>query len=136
MGVRRALPPVMGSIVELVRDGRVALRVYVTGDTVSGSFLREVHERYPRLDAMVIHLGGTRIAGLLVTLDARQGADLVALHRPSLTVPVHFDDYDVFRSPLSHFLQEVRDRGLVGVHPVLRGDTVDLSGAAVPPGSG
>jgi L-ascorbate metabolism protein UlaG (beta-lactamase superfamily) len=128
VAVHRALPPVMGSVVELVRGGVVAVRVYITGDTVNRPFLRAVHDRYPSLDAMVVHLGGTRIAGLLVTMDARQGADLVGLHRPPVTVPVHFDDYGVFRSPLSHFLQEVRDRGLRGVHTVLRGDTVSLVG--------
>jgi L-ascorbate metabolism protein UlaG (beta-lactamase superfamily) len=56
-----------------------------------------------------------------------QVADLVELVRPSVTVPVHYDDYDVFRSPLSHFQHEMRARGLEkGLHAVLRGETIPL----------
>ena len=52
---------------------------------------------------MIIHLGGTRILGLLVTMDARQGAQMVRTVRPHVIVPVHFDDYTVFRSPREDF---------------------------------
>jgi L-ascorbate metabolism protein UlaG (beta-lactamase superfamily) len=76
---------------------------------------------------MVIHLGGTRIAGVLVTLDAEQGADVVELIRPALTVPVHYDDYGVFRSPLSHFQHTMRTRRLdASLRVVLRGQTIAL----------
>ena len=59
------------------------------------------------LDAAVVHLGGTRALGVLVTMDGSQGVDLVRLLKPSVTVPVHYDDYTVFRSPLQDFLDEV-----------------------------
>jgi L-ascorbate metabolism protein UlaG (beta-lactamase superfamily) len=124
----RALPPVMGSVVELERGGRTVLRVYLTGDTLCGRYLRPIRERFPDIDVMVAHLGGTRIAGLLVTMDAQQGADLVELIRPGVTVPVHYDDYDVFRSPLSHFQFEMRARGMdAGLRVVMRGETVALT---------
>ena len=63
--------------------------------------LREVPRRHPSLDVGIWHLGGTRVLGLTVTMDGRQGADLLELVRPARTVPVHHDDYGVFRSPLS-----------------------------------
>ena len=47
-------------------------------------------------------------------MDARQGADLVELLKPPVTVPVHFDDYDRFTSPLGDFLAEVGRRQLPG----------------------
>jgi L-ascorbate metabolism protein UlaG (beta-lactamase superfamily) len=125
--LHRALPPVMGSVVELERTGRRVLRLYITGDTLFGRFLLPIADRFPDLDAAVVHLGGTRIAGVLVTLDARQGTDVVELMRPASTLPVHYDDYTVFRSPLSHFQHEMRARGLDdGLRVVLRGDTVPL----------
>jgi L-ascorbate metabolism protein UlaG (beta-lactamase superfamily) len=127
--VHRALPPTMGTILELEHAGRVELRLYVTGDTVFRPILRKVHERHPEIDVMVTHLGGTKIGPVLVTMDARQGADLVELIRPGTTVPIHYDDYGVFRSPLSHFQHEMRQRGLDGgLRVVLRGDTVPLDG--------
>ncbi|GAA4693083.1 MBL fold metallo-hydrolase [Pseudonocardia yuanmonensis] len=131
--VHRALPPVMGSVLELERAGRTVLRLYQTGDTLMRPFLHRVHERFGPPDVLVAHLGGTRVAGILVTMDARQGADLVEAFRPGTTIPVHFDDYDVFRSPLSHFTQELHDRGLqAGLRVLHRGETARLEPVAAP----
>ncbi|MEE6256935.1 MBL fold metallo-hydrolase [Plantactinospora sonchi] len=125
--VSHLLPPVMGSILDLEQRGRRRLRLYITGDTLNRPMLAAIPERFPDIDAMLIHLGGTRLLGLLVTMDARQGADLVGLIRPRMTLPVHYDDYPVFRSPLRDFLDAARRRGLAsGVHPLRRGETVAL----------
>lgn len=125
---RPLLPPVMGSVLEATGEDGAPFRVYVTGDTIHRPWLREVQDRLGPLDAMVIHLGGTRAFGLLVTMDGEQGAALVDLLRPPVTVPVHHDDYTVFRSPLSDFLAACRDRGLDGrVRTVGRGETVTLT---------
>ncbi|MBW0101299.1 MBL fold metallo-hydrolase [Pseudonocardia sp. KRD291] len=136
--LHRALPPVMGTIVDLEQHGRRSLRVYITGDTLNVPELREVRDRYPDVDVMVAHLGGTRIGGVLVTMDAVQGADLVELVRPGAVVPVHYDDYGVFRSPLSHFTDEMRRRGMLDarVRLVARGETAPLPARAVPDPTG
>jgi L-ascorbate metabolism protein UlaG (beta-lactamase superfamily) len=121
------LPPVMGSVLELAHDGAHVLRVYVTGDTLRRPWLADVTRRHGPLDAAVVHLGGTRILGLLVTMDARQGADLVEMLRPAVTVPVHQDDYTVFRSGPQEFAREWRRRGPPGeLRAVQRGGVVDL----------
>jgi hypothetical protein len=61
-------------------------------------------------------------------MDDQQGADLVELLSPPVTVPVHYDDYGVFRSPLGDFLATCTARGLSdGIRPVRRGETVSLS---------
>jgi L-ascorbate metabolism protein UlaG (beta-lactamase superfamily) len=123
----KVLPPVMGSVLELVRDGAVTWRGYISGDTIYRSFLGEVLERCGPLDVVIPHLGGTRALGFTVTMDARQGADLVELLAPKVTVPVHFDDYGRFASPLGDFVGEVRRRRLPGeLRPVHRGDTISL----------
>jgi L-ascorbate metabolism protein UlaG (beta-lactamase superfamily) len=123
-----ALPDVMGTMIDLERDGERRFRLYVTGDTLNRPMLAEIPQRYPDVDAMLIHLGGTRIAGILLTMDARQGADVVELIRPALTVPIHYDDYPVFRSPLAHFVAEARRRGFGDrIRTVRRGETVPLA---------
>src|SRR6185312_12826550 len=83
--VARLFPPVMGSMLEIAR-------------------------RHPDLDLGVLHLGGTKVFGLLLSMDGRQGVDLLEILRPRYAVPVHVDDYPVFRSPLSDFLAEVERR--------------------------
>ena len=121
------LPPVMGSMLELTRPGRPPLRVYLSGDTLTGDHLDEIHRRYPEIDAAVVHLGGTRVLLHTVTMDGEQGVDAVRRLSPDRVVPVHFDDYRVFRSPLADF---VRRAGEAGYSPRLRqvdrGDTVAL----------
>lgn len=126
---RHLLPPVMGSLIEYrPTPGEATLRLYITGDTLFVDDLREIPQRYPSLDVAVLHLGGTRLpGGILVTMDARQGADLLELIRARTAVPIHNDDYGVFKSPLSAFRGEVARRGLDGqVTYVQRGQTITL----------
>ena len=69
--------------------------------------------------------------GLTVTMDDRQGVDLVRLLGPGVTVPVHHDDYGVFRSPLSDFVSRHAEADLAGtLRLVERGATVDLGNPA------
>jgi L-ascorbate metabolism protein UlaG (beta-lactamase superfamily) len=124
--VDRLLPPVMGEVVELLENGVCRLRLYVTGDTLFRPWLAEIPKRCGDIDAMLIHLGGTRLLGMLLTMDARQGADLTEVIRPRMTLPIHHDDFRVFTSPVSDYFARARDRGLAGVSPIGRGDTVQL----------
>lgn len=124
---RPLLPTVMGSVLELRQGDGPVHRTYVSGDTLFRPWLREVVERTGPLDAAVLHLGGTRVLGLLVTMDGQQGADLVDLLDPALTVPVHHDDYGVFRSPLTDFTDELARRGdQHRVRVVRRAERVEL----------
>ncbi|MFD2092829.1 MBL fold metallo-hydrolase [Blastococcus deserti] len=130
----QVLPQVMGSVVELVRGGvagpDVAWRGYISGDTLYRPFLGEVLERCGPLDVLIPHLGGTKALGVTVTMDAGQGADLVELLKPPVTVPVHYDDYGRFKSPLGDFVAEVGRRELPGeIRTVQRGDTISLARA-------
>jgi L-ascorbate metabolism protein UlaG (beta-lactamase superfamily) len=120
------LPDVMGSVVELDVDGRCVLRLYITGDTLLDRNLAEIPRRFGDVDTMLIHLGGTRLLGMMLTMDDRQGVELTRLVHPAVTVPVHFDDYRVMKSPLSHFLNRARELGLAGIHPINRGETLNL----------
>ncbi|MGY1811408.1 MBL fold metallo-hydrolase [Blastococcus sp. SYSU D00820] len=121
------LPPVMGSVLELVRGGAVSWRGYISGDTLFRPFLAEVLERCGPLDVLIPHLGGTKALGVTVTMDGRQGADLVELLKPGITVPIHYDDYDRFASPLGDFVREVAQRRAPGqLRTVVRGETISL----------
>jgi hypothetical protein len=95
------LPPVMGSMLEFEgAPGRKALRLYITGDTLWYEELREIPRRYPEIDLALLHLGGTRVLGIMVTMGARQGVEVVRMIRPRKAVPIHYNDYTVFKSPL------------------------------------
>ncbi|SED14094.1 Beta-lactamase superfamily domain-containing protein [Nocardioides exalbidus] len=54
------LPPVMGSLLTRRRDG-VQRTVYLSGDTLTGSHISDIHARHREIDVTVMHLGGTRV---------------------------------------------------------------------------
>jgi L-ascorbate metabolism protein UlaG (beta-lactamase superfamily) len=128
----KLLPPVMGSLVEVEQAGAAPLRLWITGDVLFRPELAAVAERWPDLDAMIIHLGGTKVFGVMVTMDGQQGMNLVELVRPPVTIPIHHDDYGVFTSPLSQFLGEARRRGWTNeIRPLYHGETTALVAAPV-----
>ncbi|RCG14437.1 MBL fold metallo-hydrolase [Streptomyces diacarni] len=112
--LEKLLPPVMGSVLECgPATGPARLRIYLSGDTLLFEGLREIKARCPDLNLAVLHLGGTTLpGGKVVTMDGGQGAELVRLLRPRLTLPVHYDDYTVFKSPLDDFVSALEARGL------------------------
>ena len=70
------LPPVMGSLLEHRVDGATRLRLYVSGDTLTGDHISEIARREPDIDVAVMHLGGTRVLLHTVTMDAGPGGRL------------------------------------------------------------
>ncbi|KAL8661487.1 MAG: hypothetical protein Q9202_005552 [Teloschistes flavicans] len=120
----KAVPPTNGWMLELgyksgEEDFQCGYRMYISGDTLLVDELKEIPERYAgqNIDLMLIHLGGTTIPSpsvplLMVTMDAEQGLGLVKLIDPDLTIPIHYDDYDVFLSPLEDFKKKMEEAGL------------------------
>ncbi|WP_067806684.1 MBL fold metallo-hydrolase [Nocardia beijingensis] len=131
----RLLPPVMGTMLEFGPSaGPPERRIYLSGDTLLVAELAQIPVRFDDIDAGVLHLGGTRLPagarlpfGLTVTMDGRQGTGLVDLLRLPRVVPVHYDDYTVFASPLSDFQAQMQRRGWGDrIVQVPRGETVTL----------
>ena len=98
------VPPVMGSMLEFQRSDGEVWRLYATGDTLLHGAMSEIPRRYPDIDLALMHLGGTRIGGILLTMDDRQGVEGLRMIRPARAAGIHYDDYPVFRSPLEDFL--------------------------------
>ncbi|KAK6381388.1 hypothetical protein LTS17_004445 [Exophiala oligosperma] len=121
-----AVPPTNGWMLELGYSSssssfECGYRIYISGDTLYVSDLERIPQLYTHagkpIDLMLIHLGGTTLPGphlplIMVTMDAKQGIQLVKLIQPDLTIPIHYDDYDVFLSPLDDFKAEITKAGL------------------------
>jgi L-ascorbate metabolism protein UlaG (beta-lactamase superfamily) len=119
------IPDVMGSMLEFGTGERdVQLRLYITGDTLLHDRLAEIPRRYPDIDLCLIHLGGTRVAGILLTMNAEQGVRALRLIAPKVAVPIHYDDYTVFREPLAAFREAAERASLrTTIRYVARGET-------------
>ena len=108
-----ALPPVMGSILDFEdAGGKRLIRLYISGDTLVIDELKEIPQRFPGIDIGLFHLGGTRILGILVTMDGEEGAEAVKIINPEVAIPIHYNDYDVFKSPLEDFKTAAAKAGI------------------------
>jgi len=111
LAVAALLPSVMGTMLDF--DGAGKYRMYVSGDTMVYDDIDEIPRRFPGIDLALLHLGGTRILGLVtVTMDAKEGVRMLRLIAPQRAIPIHYNDYTVFKSPLSEFQQAVEEAGL------------------------
>ena len=111
--LRRLLPPVMGSLLQFTQAGAITHQMYISGDTLMVDELARIPHQFADIDTTVLHLGGTTLpGGLMVTMDARQGADPLEIIPGSRGIPVHHSDYTVFKSPLFDFKREIAVRGL------------------------
>jgi L-ascorbate metabolism protein UlaG (beta-lactamase superfamily) len=108
-----ALPAVMGSILDFETEtGMRTLRLYISGDTLVIDELKEIPRRFPEIDLGLFHLGGTRVMGVMVTMDDEQGVEAIRIIQPDVAIPIHYNDYDVFKSPLEDFKRAADEAGL------------------------
>jgi L-ascorbate metabolism protein UlaG (beta-lactamase superfamily) len=127
--VDKFLPPVMGSMLEFesASGRKTTLRLYITGDTLIHDDLNEIPKRYPDIDLALFHLGGTQIMGILLTMDAEQGVEAIRIINPREVIPIHYNDYGVFKSPLEDFKQAVEAAGFADrVKYLSHGETYDF----------
>ncbi len=120
-----AMPEVMGSLLEFSSVGEPPrYRLYITGDTLLIDELKEIRQRYADIDLALLHLGGTVVLGIMVTMDGKQGVQAMQIVNPKKAIPIHYNDYDLFKSPLSEFQAEVEAAGLSDrVHYLSHGET-------------
>ncbi len=104
-------------------DFTVGYRIYISGDTLLVDELKEIPRLYGEhnIDLMILHLGAAMVPSpsltpftLMVTMNAKQGVELMQLVKPDITIPVHFDDYDIMSESLEEFKAAVEKEGLSG----------------------
>jgi L-ascorbate metabolism protein UlaG (beta-lactamase superfamily) len=112
--VAKLLPEVMGSMLDFgSKNSPRSYRMYISGDTMVFDDIKEIPKRYSGVDLALLHLGGTRLLGLVtVTMDAKEGVRIMQIIVPNKAIPIHYNDYDVFKSPLSDFKEEIERAGL------------------------
>ena len=118
------LPKVMGTILDFKRkddrnesknkshNGSQLFRIYITGDTMVFDDIKEIPKRYPNVDLALLHLGGTTIMGIMLTMDAKEGLEMFNIINPKKAIPIHYNDYDVFKSPIEDFQAKIKEAGI------------------------
>ena len=128
------MPQVTGSILDFYnapddrnRHHHPLFRIYITGDTMVFDDIRDIPKHYPDVDVALFHLGGTTVLGIVVTMDAKEGLEMFRIINPKKVIPIHYNDYDVFKSSLEEFQAEVRNAGVEDkVHYMRHGETYNF----------
>jgi L-ascorbate metabolism protein UlaG (beta-lactamase superfamily) len=115
-GVAAMLPAVMGSMLDFGNGpGGAAYRIYISGDTLLFDDIDEIPQRYPDIDLALLHLGGERLLGLVtVSMTGADGVRMMRLIAPRVAIPLHQDDYGVYKSPPAEFDAALRAAGMGG----------------------
>ena len=113
--------PIAGKVngFALHRHGEDTAALWMSGDTVLYDGLREVAQRIP-VDVALLHLGGVRFGftgPVRFTMTAREGAELIRLLRPRVTVPVHYAGWTHFRDPETAARQILSDSDIRWLTP-------------------
>ncbi|MET9341841.1 MBL fold metallo-hydrolase [Nonomuraea sp. NPDC003804] len=98
--------PIAGAVIgfAISVDDRPGSAVWVTGDTVMTRALRRV-ARDLDVDVLILHLGSVHFpmtGPLRYSMNSREAVDLLALARPRVAVPVHYDGWSHFAEPVRH----------------------------------
>jgi L-ascorbate metabolism protein UlaG (beta-lactamase superfamily) len=101
--VDELLMPVNGHMLDFSRSGDHLYRLYITGDTMLTDNLEDIPRRYPDIDLGLIHTGGTTFLVTVVTMTGEQGVKAVEITKPRTAIPIHYNDFSVFRSGLDDF---------------------------------
>jgi L-ascorbate metabolism protein UlaG (beta-lactamase superfamily) len=101
--VDELLMPVNGHMLDFCRNDDRLYRLYITGDTMLVDTLEEIPRRYPGIDLGLIHTGGTTFLVTVVTMTGEQAVGAVEITKPRTAIPIHYNDFSVFRSGLEDF---------------------------------
>lgn len=67
------------------------------------------------------------------TSDSEGASEIAALIRPSHIIPMHYDTWDIIKADVDNFTTQVRNKTMaVKVHPLVPGQTVELTSTALP----
>lgn len=71
------------------------------------------HPRPACVDLALLHLGGPQFLDLVTaTRDAKEGVRMMKIIVRRKAIPIHYNDYAVFISPLGNFEREIKRAGL------------------------
>ena len=101
--VNALLMPVNGHLLDFGRNSDHLYRLYITGDTMLSDSLEDIPRRYPDIDLGLIHTGGTTFLVTVVTMTGEQAVKAVEITKPRTAIPIHYNDFSVFRSGLDDF---------------------------------
>jgi L-ascorbate metabolism protein UlaG (beta-lactamase superfamily) len=125
------LDPITGPVIgfSLRWDGQRNGELWVTGDTVLYSGLREVPNRLD-IGTVVAHLGAVRFAylsgPLRYSMDAREAVELLELVKPQTVVPVHYEGWSHFKQDRPDAEPELASLKNVDVHWLDPGESASL----------
>ena len=119
-----ALRDVVGEVTGFVLewDGPSKGVLYVTGDTVLVDELKEIADRFD-IDTAIVHMGRANVPAVgdnFLTMDGKQGAELVKMFGLRRVYPAHFEGWRHFPEGSWHILRDFEAAGVLETLHLLR----------------
>jgi L-ascorbate metabolism protein UlaG (beta-lactamase superfamily) len=103
-------------VIGFVLGGQDLPTVYVTGDNASIRTVAEIAQRFPGIDAVVLHAGAARVAskfrGRALSLDSIRAAAAAAILGSPIVIPAHYDGWAHFSEGRDDLVRAFDDAGL------------------------
>ncbi len=118
-------------VIGFVLSGRDLPTVYVSGDNASIRTVAEIAQRFPGIDAVVLHAGAARVPSKFrdraLSLDSIRAAAAAAILGPALVIPAHYDGWAHFSEGRDDLIRAFDDAGQSGqLRPVDHGTWIAL----------
>jgi L-ascorbate metabolism protein UlaG (beta-lactamase superfamily) len=93
--------PITGNVIgfALRWDGQKNGALWISGDTVLYDGVREIADRLD-VGTVLLHLGGVQFSvtgPVRYTMTAKDGVELLAALKPTITIPIHYEGWTHFR---------------------------------------
>ncbi|MFF2993426.1 MBL fold metallo-hydrolase [Streptomyces sp. NPDC057950] len=122
------LMPVNGNLLDFYNGDQRLFRLYISGDTMLHNRLHDVPRHYPDIDLGLFHAGGTTLFVTTVTMTGAQAVRCAEIVKPHTAIPIHYNDFSVFRSGLDDFKTAAAESSTpVRFHYLTHGDRYNFS---------
>lgn len=118
--LRAVVGEVTGFVLEWERPSKGVL--YLTGDTVLVDELKEISDRFD-IDTAIVHMGRANVPAVgdnFLTMDGKQGAELVKMFGLERVYPAHFEGWRHFPEGSWHILRDFEAAGVSETLHLLR----------------
>jgi L-ascorbate metabolism protein UlaG (beta-lactamase superfamily) len=54
--------------------------------------IKEISKRYSDIDVALLHLAGTTVMGIMLTMDGKEGVEMYKIINPKKAILIHYND--------------------------------------------
>lgn len=106
--------PIVGEVIGFMLTGEGLPTVYISGDNASLDRVRQIADRFPEVDTVVLFAGAAKVPFIddILTLNGQRAADAAQLLDARRVVPAHCDSWAHFSEGLDEIVTAFTEAGI------------------------